>query len=103
MTVDDTGSEPYMPHRAYSAEKLDELHPSFRAPEAVDANDPLAELEDQLLEHGMKEAKEIMQEAIEHGRRRRVSGGSTRSSAAASLGDPQFLYFRARHDTLAAR
>ncbi len=75
LAVHDTGSEPYMPHRAYSAERLDELHPSFEAPEAVDADDPLAELEDPLLEHGMREAKEIMQEASEHGRRRRVSGG----------------------------
>ena len=62
-----------MPHNTYSEKRLNELYPPLTVPEAVDAEDPLAGVQDQLVEAGLKEARSIMKTAELRGRLRRSS------------------------------
>ena len=59
-----------MPHRRYTEAEMNELHPSFEVPEAVNADDPFIHAMDPILEHGKDEARRIAQEAAENGKRR---------------------------------
>ena len=61
---------PTMPHKVHTKEVLDKLYPSLQVPPEVDEGDPQANERDRLLEHGLEQAKEIMEAAREHGRRR---------------------------------
>jgi len=62
--------EPVMPHRVMTQEELDCAYPSLRAPEEPDNEDTRIQGEDDLLRYGEGVAKEIIDEATIHGRRR---------------------------------
>ena len=63
--------EIFMPHLRYDEDTLNALYPKIDIPEAVDADDPLAEQDDPLTEVGYSEAKHIMAQAQDQGRRRK--------------------------------
>ena len=60
-------STPIMPHREYDKEALDELYPSLEVADAVD--DEEAEVDPVLL-HGMEIVEDIVDRALNFGRRR---------------------------------
>ena len=75
MAVDDGAAteetaDPIVPHNVYGREELRRRYPPLEVPKAVDEDDPLADVQDELGAEGMKEADEIMAEAREQGRRR---------------------------------
>ncbi len=60
---------PIIPHRVFSQEALDELYPSIGVAESADGDDAEEE-QDDLLDHGMRMAKDIEDRAACSGRRR---------------------------------
>ena len=68
----DEGIKTIMPHNCYGQDELNLMYPSVAVPEAVDSGDPQAEIVDPLIERGLEEAKRIMKEAEQSGRRRRM-------------------------------
>ncbi len=67
----ETVMDPLMPHKTYSKSDLDRLFPSIEVPEAVDVDDPFSGVKDEVLQEGERIAEAMVQDCIEHGRKRR--------------------------------
>ena len=61
-----------MPHLVYGASEMDKLYPPFTAPPELDAEDPLKDLPELLLEEGLLRVKDILKATSTQGRRRRL-------------------------------
>ncbi len=64
--------EVIMPHLRYSEQALRKLYPSLEVPEAVDAEDPLNDDGDDLVDAGYRVIKDIIRATQRQGRKRRL-------------------------------
>ena len=68
---EDVERSPVMPHRVHTEAQLREQSPSVKVPPAADEGDPLADVTESLLDHGLRIAERITKDAEERGRRRK--------------------------------
>ena len=67
---------PIMPHKEYTPQKLDIMHPTLTVPDDDD-HDYEEEGEDPMLKEGNRVAKVIAEDAREHGRRKKAGGDTS--------------------------
>ena len=70
----DKQAPPVMPHKDHTPQQLDLAYPSLTVPDDDD-HDYEEETEDPMLKEGARIAKDIVEDAKLHGRRKRAGGG----------------------------
>ena len=79
-----------MPHREYSGEELDCIHPSFTTPDDQALEDTQNDADDCVFRYGLELAEHLRQDTASHGRKRRTADTTTTtvSSMSGSRGRP---------------
>ena len=72
----DKQAPPVMPHKDHTPQQLDLAYPSLTVPDDDD-HDYEEETEDPMLKGRIRIAKDILEDAKLHGRRKRTGGGSS--------------------------